>query len=205
MSIHVLFPTLVYTARLQRSDWQTLNNRLHKECLQLRADDVAGRRWSKRGYPGGYTSYASQSRLYQISPSFEALRRKLNRHVHTYVRQLEWQMEGRKLEMTDCWISIMPQGVAHSMHLHPLAAVSGTYYVSTPPGSAALKLEDPRLDRFMAAPPRKPDCAIANRPWVSLPAEAGGVVLFESWLRHEVLSNLSRQPRISVSFNYGWF
>ncbi|HTP40766.1 MAG TPA: TIGR02466 family protein [Steroidobacteraceae bacterium] len=205
MSIHVLFPTLVYRARLQRGNWQDFNNRLQRECLQLRADDAAGRRWSKHSYPGGYTSYASLSRLYQISPSFEALRLKLNRHVHTYVRQLEWQMEGRSLAMTDCWLNIMPRGVAHSLHLHPLAAVSGTYYVSTPPGSAGLKLEDPRLDRFMAAPPRKPDCAVANRPWVTLPAEAGGVLLFESWLRHEVPSNLARQPRISVSFNYGWF
>jgi uncharacterized protein (TIGR02466 family) len=205
MSIHNLFPTLVYSAPLQRGDWRTLNNRLQRECLQWREDDSAGQRWSKKSYPGGYTSYATLNRLYQISPTFEQLRRKLDRHVSRFVEQLEWDMEGRQLAMTDCWINIMPRGVAHSLHLHPLAVVSGTYYVSTPPGSAGLKLEDPRLDRFMAAPPRKTPCSLANQRWVTLPAVAGNVVLFESWLRHEVASNQTSQSRVSVSFNYGWF
>jgi uncharacterized protein (TIGR02466 family) len=35
-------------------------------------------------------------------------------------------------------------------------------------------------------------------------AAAGAVVLFESWLRHEVPANPGAE-RISVSFNYGWF
>jgi uncharacterized protein (TIGR02466 family) len=104
--------------------------------------------------------------------------------------------------MTDCWVNIMPQHVVHGLHLHPLATISGTYYVQTPAGCPGLKLEDPRLDRFMAAPPRRKG---APQPWIVLPARAGGVVLFESWLRHEVPPNTQRARRISVSFNYNWF
>jgi uncharacterized protein (TIGR02466 family) len=40
---------------------------------------------------------------------------------------------------------------------------------------------------------------------VTLPARAGRVVLFESWLRHEVPPNQARGERVSVSFNYAWF
>ena len=58
MSIHALFPTLVYSAPLQARSWQ-LNARLLRECRQLRLDDAAGRRWSAKNYPGGYTSYHS--------------------------------------------------------------------------------------------------------------------------------------------------
>ncbi len=105
--------------------------------------------------------------------------------------------------MTDCWVNIMPHQVVHGLHLHPLSTISGTYYVRTPRGCAGIKFEDPRLDRFMAAPPRRPDAK--NRPWVVLPAEAGHLVLFESWLRHEVAPNPLQTDRISVSFNYGWF
>jgi uncharacterized protein (TIGR02466 family) len=32
----------------------------------------------------------------------------------------------------------------------------------------------------------------------------GDVLLWESWLRHEVPMNMSEEERISVSFNYGW-
>jgi uncharacterized protein (TIGR02466 family) len=57
----------------------------------------------------------------------------------------------------------------------------------------------------MAAPPRKNTCRTENRQWVTLPATAGSVVLFESWLRHEVTPNTRRQERVSISFNFNWF
>jgi len=95
--------------------------------------------------------------------------------------------------------------VTHSLHLHPVSTISGTYYVRTPKGSPGLKFEDPRLDRFMAAPPRKARHRAENRPWVTVPASAGNVVLFESWLRHEVPVNPVAAERISISFNFNWF
>jgi uncharacterized protein (TIGR02466 family) len=205
MPTQALFPTLIYQAALQAGDWRSFNNRLLRECLQLRHDDEAGVRWSKKNYPGGYTSYNSVSRLYDVSPTFAALRKKLDRHVRAYVQALELDMAGRDLAMTDCWINIMPPLVAHSWHLHPLSTISGTYYVQTPKGCAGIKFEDPRLDRFMAAPPRKANARAENRPWTTIPAEAGKVVLFESWLRHEVPPNPVKRERISISFNYNWF
>ena len=203
MNTRAYFPTLVYNARLRHSRWRALNNQLLRESRQLREDDVAGRRWSVKSYPGGYTSYNSVSRLHQVSPTFAALERHLTRHVKAFARRLEFDLNGRSLAMTDCWVNIMPRGVVHGLHLHPLSTISGTYYVQTPRGCPGLKFEDPRLDRFMAAPPRKADAA--NRPWVVLPAEAGSLVLFESWLRHEVAANPLDSERVSISFNYGWF
>ena len=205
MSSRALFSTLVYSAALLKRGGPAFNQRLLRECRQLRLDDAAGRAWSKTNYPGGYTSYGSQHRLYQVSPTFEALRQALLPHLRTHVRSLEWDMAGRKLDMTDCWVNIMPHQVVHSLHLHPLSAVSGTYYVQVPAGGPGIKFEDPRLDRFMAAPPRRANASQKNRPWVTLPAVPGEVVLFESWLRHEVVPNAARQERISISFNFGWF
>ncbi len=205
MAVHQLFPTLVYSARLTRAAGGTLNARLLRECLQLRKDDPAGRKWSAERYPGGYTSYGSAHRMHRMSPTFGALERLIDRHVANFTRALELDLAGRKLAMTDCWVNIMPRGVAHGLHLHPLATVSGTYYVKTPRGCPGLKLEDPRLERMMAAPPRLPRAARTNRPWVMLPARAGDVLLFESWLRHEVPANSAAGERIGVSFNYSWF
>jgi uncharacterized protein (TIGR02466 family) len=212
MPARAYFPTLIYTAELDsraagRSGARggTLNRRLLAEALQMRRDDAGGRAWSAKNYPGGYTSYNSSHRLHRMSPTFEELQRKLNRHVKAFVASLELDLVDRRLEMTDCWVNIMPQHVVHSMHLHPLATISGTYYIQTPRGCAGLKFEDPRLDRFMAAPPRRADARPENRPWVTVPAVAGRLVLFESWLRHEVAPNPLKTPRVSVSFNYSWF
>ena len=190
------FPTLIYTAALRRPGWTEFNRQLLAECLQMRLDDAAGRRWSDKNYPGGYTSYHSAHRLHEMSPTFADLQRKLNRHVKTFLNSLALNLAGRELSMTDCWVNIMPRHVVHTLHLHPLSTLSGTYYVQTPRGSPGLKFEDPRLDRFMASPPRT--------AWVTIPAQAGDLMLFESWLRHEVTSNQRKAERISVSFNYSW-
>ena len=204
MTTHAIFATLVYSARLRRAHLQRLNSQLLRECRQLALDDAAGRRWSARNYPGGYTSYSSASRMHQLSPTFAELERRLNRHVAAFARALEFDLGGRTLAMTDCWVNIMPRNVGHGLHLHPLSAISGTYYVKTPRRCPGLKFEDPRLERFMAAPPRLATARRANRPWIVMPAQTGDVVLFESWLRHEVPPNPVAVERISISFNYNW-
>jgi uncharacterized protein (TIGR02466 family) len=205
MTVHTLFPTLLYTAALRRSGSRALNRQLLKECRQLRADDAAGRRWSAKNYPGGYTSYGSAHRLQNVSPTFDTLRLQLERHVAAFAGAVEWDLAGRELTMTDCWINIMARQTVHGLHLHPHSTLSGTYYVQVPSGSPGIKFEDPRLDRFMAAPPRKTSARRESRPWVTVPAAPGRLVLFESWLRHEVLPNPVDAERISVSFNYNWF
>jgi uncharacterized protein (TIGR02466 family) len=205
MPVHKLFPTRVYSARLRGTSGGRLDERLLRECRQLSLDDAAGRRWSAERYPGGYTSYGSVHRMHRMSPTFAALERAINRHVVRFASSLELDLAGRKLAMTDCWVNIMPRGTAHGLHLHPLSTISGTYYVKTPRGCAGLKVEDPRLERMMAAPPRRANAARENRPWVVFPAEAGSVLLFESWLRHEVSANPAAGERISISFNYNWF
>jgi uncharacterized protein (TIGR02466 family) len=205
VSIHELFPTHVYTSVLQRSGSRDLNRQLLKEGRQLKDDDAAGRRWSARNYRGGYTSYGSSHKLHRMSPTFQELERKLKRHVKAFAAAVEWDLTGRQLAMTDCWLNIMSRNAAHGLHLHPLSTLSGTYYVQVPAGSPGIKIEDPRLDRYMAAPPRSVRARRENRPWVTLPAVAGQVILFESWLRHEVASHPTAAERVSVSFNYNWF
>jgi uncharacterized protein (TIGR02466 family) len=205
MAIQSFFPTYIYRSALQRSGARELNRQLLKESRQLREDDTAGRRWSAENYPGGYTSYASAHRLQRLSPTFESLERKLERHIKAFAATVEWDLTGRRLSMTDCWVNIMERDGTHGLHLHPASTLSGTYYVKVPAGAPGIKFEDPRLDRFMAAPPRGAAVGSANHPWVTVPAVAGGVVLFESWLRHEVATNPVAGQRVSISFNYNWF
>jgi uncharacterized protein (TIGR02466 family) len=205
MTLQRYFATPIYTAALSRRGARELNARLLRACLQIRADDAPGRKWSARNYPNGYTSYGSQHRLHRLVPAFEQLQQRVDAHVTRFAAALEFERTGRELVMTDCWVNVMGQHATHGLHLHPHASISGTYYVSTPAGAPGLKFEDPRFDRFMAAPPRRRAASAANRAWITLPARAGDVILFESWLRHEVVANRGRRERVSISFNYGWF
>lgn len=204
MPIRAWFPTSIYCEPLQKSGLTRLNTELADECRRLRDYDQAGRKWSEKNYPGGYTSYASMNELHRFSSTFADLEKKLARHVRSFARTLDMDLRSRAIRLSDIWVNIMPPTAAHSLHLHPLSFISGTYYVATPRGCPGLKFEDPRLDRFMAAPPKLPTARRENQVHITYPADAGNVILFESWLRHEVASNRSDEERISVSFNFNW-
>jgi uncharacterized protein (TIGR02466 family) len=201
MAITRLFPTQIFTDHLRAG---ALNAQLLREIRDLSELDEAGAAWSRKHYRNGFTSYASANELQKISPTFAKLERWIDSRVAAYARGLELDLAGGRLRMTTCWANVMHENTHHSGHIHPLAALSGTYYVSVPPGSPAVKFEDPRLPSFMHAPPRKAKCRVENRAFVEIPARAGTLVLFESWLRHEVPMHHGRSPRVSVSFNYDW-
>ncbi|MCJ8334888.1 MAG: TIGR02466 family protein [Epibacterium sp.] len=68
--------------------------------------------------------------------------------------------------------------------------------------ASALKPEDPRHAMMMAHPPRKPDCRAELRTFVYQSPKVGDVLLWESFIRHEVPLNMAEEERISVSSNY---
>jgi uncharacterized protein (TIGR02466 family) len=199
-----LFPTRIDVAPLKKRGLDEFNQDLINVCESLRAADKTGQRWSKKNYPGGYTSYGSHDQMHRISSVFAALEKALNPQVKAYALMLGYDLRGRRLSMTDCWVNMMAGAVTHNLHLHPLSFISGTYYVQVPRGAAPIKFEDPRLDRLMAAPPKRTDLSPRERLHFSVKPKAGQVVLFESWLRHEVPPSFTVRERISVSFNYAW-
>ena len=202
MPLRAWFPTLVLDAPLGGPRPGRFLRDLLQDCRRVRANDAEGRAWSRKHYPGGFTSYATLCRLNRMFSLFMDLAKRVDRHARAFARRLDWKIDLRRLRMTDCWVNFMPRHATHGLHLHPQSALSGTYYVQTPEGCPGLRLEDPRLDRFMAAPPRRASARPANQAHVIYPARAGRVILFESWLRHEVAANPTSGERVSVSFNY---
>ena len=199
-----LFPTLIYKTNLLKRRSNPLLRDLLREVKIFRDLDAEGQRWSKENYPGGYTSYSSITDLPYRSSTFSELKNHIDQHVRTYSKDLELDLKGRQLTMTTCWINIMGRLCHHSLHLHPLSSISGTVWLQVPEGSGSFKVEDPRMTCFMAGPPRKANASRDNQRFVNFVPKAGELILFESWLRHEVGSNKSKKERVSVSFNYDW-
>lgn len=195
------FPTRVYRAELAEAD---LIDEIRTASEVLAIDDEAGRKWCrKHGYPG-YTSYASLDDLPWRFPAFKTLAKAIDRHVAAFAKVLEFDLGGGKLEMDSFWVNVLPEGGFHAAHIHPNSVISGTFYVAIPKGASALRLEDPRHAMMMAAPPRKAKAAPDNQAFISVAPQPGTLLLWESWLRHDVPMNRSPEERISVSFNYNW-
>jgi len=205
MTLRTLFATPIYEASLAKTPgFDAFNQELEQAVRMLAQEDKAGRAWCKAQGYGGYTSYASLDDLPKRATVFETLKTKLDRHAATFAEALAFDLGRRKLKLDSLWVNVLKPGAAHSGHIHPHSVLSGTVYVATPPGASALKLEDPRLPLMMAAPPRRRDADEGLRSFVYLTPEPGTVLMWESWLRHEVPANAAKTERISISFNYGW-
>jgi uncharacterized protein (TIGR02466 family) len=128
------------------------------------------------------------------------LRKVLDRHVAAFSKDLH--LDTKKLRLESLWINILKPGAAHSGHIHPHSVISGTLYLEIPKGASAIRFEDPRLPLMMAAPKRLPDAPETDRTFVYVAPQAGTLLLWESFIRHEVPANTARAERISLSFNY---
>lgn len=108
----------------------------------------------------------------------------------------------------DCWFHITRYGGYIAGHSHPMASWSGVYCVH--PGEEVPDRPDSGVLRFPDARPASnmyldPGNAHIQRPFnpgsVNYKLEAGQLVLFPSYLTHEVAPFFGRDERITVAFN----
>lgn len=202
--ISSLFVTRLYRAQLSEFGKPVDSAEFHASCLSIADDDEAGQVWCEENDFPGYTSYASLDDLAWRFSIFKDLVKVLDKHVAAFVKDAGFDLDGRKVKLDSMWINILPTGGVHTSHIHPHSIVSGTTYVAMPQDASAIKFEDPRLPMMMAAPARLADTRAELRNFIYVAPEVGDVLLWESWLRHEVPMNMADEERISVSFNYGW-
>ncbi len=114
--------------------------------------------------------------------------------------EVSWSLQG--------WANVNRFGDYHDLHNHPHAYLSGTYYVAVPgeseapPGRrdrrpGAISFYDPRAQANMTAIKGDPQVEAEH---TVLPTP-GTILLWPAFLHHFVHPNLSRRPRISISFN----
>lgn len=202
--IESLFVTRLYRAALSEHGKPVDTAELEASCWAIADEDEAGHQWCEENDYPGYTSYASLDDLPWRFPVFKTLKKSLDKHVAAFAKDLEFDLDGRKLVLEDLWINMLPEGGYHSAHLHPHSVISGTTYVAMPEGASALRYEDPRHARMMATPPRQKDARREIQNFIYMAPAVGDILLWESWLRHEVMMNNADEERISVSFNYRW-
>ena len=191
-----LFTTLLYEASIDDPD---VIAALAHSIRSLAVDDRAGIGWSREHGYKGYTSYASLDDLPVRDPAFGDLKRLLTRHAATFAKDQAWDI---KPKLDSLWVNLLKSGGHHTAHIHPHSILSGTFYVEAPPGSGAIRFEDPRLPMMMAAPQRRDDAPEPLRSFVTIEPRPGLLLLWESFLRHEVLPGTAKAERLSISFNF---
>lgn len=152
------------------------------------------------------TDYRSDNIFTMDNAAAAWLRGCANITVGDYFRHLgvgydiRWSMQA--------WANVNRFGDYHDYHNHPHAYLSGTYYVRVPTEREPLESrKDVRPGRLTLYDPRATAnmTAIKGDPYVdpefTVEPQPGMILLWPAFINHFVHPNLSRQPRLSVSFN----
>ena len=196
--VRSLFVTKLYESEIANGE---LLAELAHSIRTLAQDDDAGQRWSKEHRYPGYTSYASLNDLPKRDPAVGDLAKVLTKHASTFAKDCAFEL-ARKPRIDSLWVNLLRDSGHHSAHIHPHSIISGTLYIEVPEGSGAIRFEDPRLPMMMAAPTRRTDAPEELQSFVTVHPRPGLLLLWESWLRHEVLPGSGRGERLSISFNF---
>jgi uncharacterized protein (TIGR02466 family) len=143
----------------------------------------------------------SESNLHQRQ-SFAEFNSVIETNVLAVANCLHWDLQKFSLELKGCWAIVNGKLASNSVHNHPNSILSGVYYLQAPENSGVISFADPRPAAQMLVPPMT-EYSLWTLPKISYQPQAGTMLLFPSWLLHGVEMNMSRELRISLSFNIG--
>ena len=128
--------------------------------------------------------------------------------VHSIVQltdEFRSSLKMKPLIITSIWININGKGGYNTRHCHPGSTISGAFYIKVP--------EDSESPFILTKSRESTDYGFgdafeeSNNPnninTIIIPSEEGKLILFPSYIEHEVPPNQSDDHRISLSFNTG--
>ena len=181
-----LFSTPVYSTTLN------LNNKsLELSCYSIQKVDQGVTKSNEGGY---------QSNNIISSKEFLPLFTDIVVHCQNFKDSLGFKKD---VSIANAWININSKGALNLEHTHSHCLFSGVYYIKTPNNCGDIYFSNPNPVSFVWNLDDIKDSSrslIANEKWF-VKSNAGVLLLFPSWAKHGVTSNMSNEDRISISFN----
>ena len=191
--IYKLFPTPVFHFRVE--NYQKLNTELENYILNLRKKDEKGQ---KKSNAGGWHSHNFDLNNDNTAKKFAKIFEEFYKKV--IINEMGWKYDSNKVKMEAMWSIINKKGSFNIQHNHANAYLSSAYYVRYPEKSGSIKFFDPREQKNIRYPKIKNYTDISAVITEITPKE-GDLLIFPSYLYHEVGVNLSDEERVVVSFN----
>ncbi len=198
----VYFPTQIYFKDLAGA--KRLNGQLVKHIYAWRRSDREGVIRSNVKTSGSWHSDTDMNQR----PEFQQILKHVSETVRLIYQDLNYDPEFEPW-CDNMWAVINPRGAFNRYHTHPNTLWSGVYYVQAPADSGRVYFIDPRAQARMVTARMGENAAHQRETWSEVyfePVE-GRVILFPSWLGHEVEPNMSQQrgrasDRICISYNF---
>jgi uncharacterized protein (TIGR02466 family) len=120
------------------------------------------------------------------------------------VEQFKYDLSELNLKFLNMWININYKNSSNRVHIHHNSILSGVYYLKCPENCGDLVFPRNYSESFIidSIGSIKEDNTFNHRS-ISYRPEENKLLLFPSWVPHEVTNNNSEEERISISFNLG--
>ena len=178
-----------------------INRKLIHDILEWKKEDEKG---TERSNNHGWHSQDDMN----LRDEFEDIKNVINDKLNSISLMEQYSSEA-DLVIEGMWANVSPKYAYNSYHFHHNSLWSGVYYVQSPPNSGKI-LFHKEWSRYQGVP--KPTFSssppVHTHQWDSVSYEPieGRVILFPSWIGHQVGQNLTDVEgedgyRISISFN----
>ena len=149
-----------------------------------------------RSNRGGWQS----THFYSPEPEFQELWELIEREANVLHQSIK--LKGR-IKLVEWWFNVNWKGGSNRLHNHPQSMYSGVYYIKTPPDCGNINFPNPNMteiDFFWPIKMREESTRMVTS-CATLGSAKDMLYIFPSWLSHYVDTNMSDEPRISLSFN----
>ena len=184
--VEYLYPTPVYSTNIL--DYQTLNYYIDKviEKVDFHYKD----NWGATHYLS--TDFVDHLNIIE-ELGLHKIKKEIDNHLRKYCEGLNYETPDYKLES---WFSKFKKGNYAQIHHHKLADIAGVYYYKTTGEDGDIFFESPNpFLEITKCYSTKFGQRVCCRP------KEGTMLLFPGWMKHGVMTNLTDDTRISLSFN----
>ena len=193
-----LFPTQYWTIEFQEKILE-----LQKESYFIKENDKEGAKKSNTGLNGYHSKdIRNLDNLPYLNRLMQQIFNCVN-SIHQFNRKGELQLE-------NFWINISGKGSSNTPHTHSGMNYSGVFFIRIPKemnGGRFLfyrNFNDAALNSIGYMGEFKDDYVMQpyDYPIITIPPKENLLIVFPSWVPHAVETNLSKEDRISLSFNF---
>jgi uncharacterized protein (TIGR02466 family) len=172
--------------------------------LELPVEDMARdllQMESDKNYSGGFTTFFNNQSIDHIA-GYQQLKEAIYGVCLSFAQEQKYEVDPDRCAIWT-WASIMRKGGYHQEHNHPRSHFSGTFYIKRGSSSAPIILTSPTMPFRMHEPPitNPENYGPFTSPSLNLTPEDNTMLIWPSWLHHQVPQIMDDEPRIAISFN----
>ena len=192
-NVYELFPDPIFHYKLE--NYKQINKELLNYILELQKKDKKGNNRSNRG---GW--HSPNFDLVNPGPPINFINSFKDFLKHIIEDEIGWEYIPNKQRVVAMWAIINKKNSYNVKHNHQNCYLSSAYYIKKPENSGDITFYDPKESKTYRFPEVEKHTNYSAES-ITIKPEEGDLLIFPSYLYHDVGVNLSDKERIVVSFN----